>query len=176
MPPVQAAERARNCLPRRLPFASKCQKRLRFAGKFVLIPPRRKKSPFHEAVCLAEARLAPSAPSALHSPEISSAVQRRRCRSVSDLFLYRRSRRSRREPVTGWITVPKIWIAHDIGRALNLLRPRSSRRQRLPWASTKPHGRAGIQRLPKEALPRPRSQFPSMLSTRAPLRSTCPTL
>jgi xanthine dehydrogenase molybdopterin-binding subunit B len=22
-------------------------------------------------------------------------------------------------PVTGWITVPKIWIAHDIGRALN---------------------------------------------------------
>ena len=22
-------------------------------------------------------------------------------------------------PATGWITVPKIWIAHDIGRALN---------------------------------------------------------
>jgi 4-hydroxybenzoyl-CoA reductase subunit alpha len=22
-------------------------------------------------------------------------------------------------PVTGWITVPKVWIAHDIGRALN---------------------------------------------------------
>jgi len=23
------------------------------------------------------------------------------------------------DPVTGWVTVPKIWIAHDIGRALN---------------------------------------------------------
>ena len=22
-------------------------------------------------------------------------------------------------PITGWITVPKVWIAHDIGRAIN---------------------------------------------------------
>jgi hypothetical protein len=23
------------------------------------------------------------------------------------------------DPITGWVTVPKVWIAHDIGRALN---------------------------------------------------------
>ena len=31
----------------------------------------------------------------------------------------RRSSRSRSIPTTGWIAVPRVWIAHDIGRALN---------------------------------------------------------
>ena len=52
-------------------------------------------------------------------PRAPGQVQGRRRRPVARVLLHRLRGRGRGRRATGWIHVPKIWIAHDIGRAIN---------------------------------------------------------
>ena len=62
------------------------------------------------------------------------------------------------DPATGWITVPKIWIAHDIGRAINPVLARGRSRAACTWGFRGAHGRAGVFRRLPPALRRARAQ------------------
>ncbi|HXJ17440.1 MAG TPA: molybdopterin cofactor-binding domain-containing protein, partial [Candidatus Polarisedimenticolia bacterium] len=120
---VQAAERAKAMLAEAV--ADKLQvpkERLRFADNAVFdTAAPEKRVNFQEAVCLGETRFgtigtvgsytAPKFPAARYkgggvgpSPTYSFSA------AVIEVEV---------NSMTGWITVPKVWIAHDIGRALN---------------------------------------------------------
>jgi 4-hydroxybenzoyl-CoA reductase subunit alpha len=120
---VQAAERAKAMLAEAV--ADKLQvpkERLRFADNAVFdTAAPEKRVTFQEAVCLGETRFgtigtvgsytAPKFPAARYkgggvgpSPTYSFSA------AVIEVEV---------NSMTGWVTVPKVWIAHDIGRALN---------------------------------------------------------
>jgi len=119
---LQAAERARAMLAeavsQRLAVP---QERLRFAQKHVfdsLAPERR--VTFAEATCLAEAQFGTIGTVGSYTPPKSPALYKGGGVGPSPTYSYTAAVvEAVVDPVTGWITVPKIWIAHDIGRALN---------------------------------------------------------
>jgi 4-hydroxybenzoyl-CoA reductase subunit alpha len=119
---LQAAERARELLAEAVAIRLEVPKeRLRFAGKqvFDLAAPE-KRVPFHEAVCLAEARFGTIGTVGSYTPPKSPALYKGGGVGPSPTYSYTAAVvEVAVNPVTGWITVPKIWIAHDIGRALN---------------------------------------------------------
>jgi 4-hydroxybenzoyl-CoA reductase subunit alpha len=119
---LQAAERARELLAEAVAIRLEVPKeRLRFAGKqvFDLVAPE-KRVPFHEAVCLAEARFGTIGTVGSYTPPKSPALYKGGGVGPSPTYSYTAAVvEVAVNPVTGWITVPKIWIAHDIGRALN---------------------------------------------------------
>ena len=119
---LQAAERARELLAEAVAIRLEVPKeRLRFAGKqvFDLAAPE-KRVPFHEAVCLAEARFGTISTVGSYTPPKSPALYKGGGVGPSPTYSYTAAVvEVAVNPVTGWITVPKIWIAHDIGRALN---------------------------------------------------------
>ncbi len=80
------------------------------------------------------------------------------------------------DATTGWIHVPKIWIAHDIGRALNPVLARGQvERLGLHGAVRGADGGAGVPAPAAEAVARARApQARRCSSTRASPRSTCP--
>jgi hypothetical protein len=53
----------------------------------------------------------------LYSPPRAPGGTGRGRRAVANLLVFRLRAGSGSGPGTGWIAVPKIWIAHDIGRA-----------------------------------------------------------
>jgi 4-hydroxybenzoyl-CoA reductase subunit alpha len=119
---LQAAERARELLAEAVAIRLEVPKeRLRFADKHVFdsVTPE-KRLPFHEAVCLAEARFGTIGTVGSYTPPKSPALYKGGGVGPSPTYSYTAAVvEVAVNPVTGWITVPKIWIAHDIGRALN---------------------------------------------------------
>jgi len=119
---LQAAERARELLAEAVAIRLEVPKeRLRFAEKSVFDSAApEKRVPFHEAVCLAEARFGTIGTVGSYSPPKSPALYKGGGVGPSPTYSYTAAViEVAVNPVTGWITVPKIWIAHDIGRALN---------------------------------------------------------
>jgi 4-hydroxybenzoyl-CoA reductase alpha subunit len=119
---LQAAERARELLAEAVAIRLEVPKeRLCFAGKSVFDSASpEKRVPFHEAVCLAEARFGTIGTVGSYTPPKSPALYKGGGVGPSPTYSYTAAVvEVAVNPVTGWITVPKIWIAHDIGRALN---------------------------------------------------------
>jgi 4-hydroxybenzoyl-CoA reductase subunit alpha len=119
---LQAAERAKALLAQAV--AEKLvvpRERLRFADKNVFdAADPEKRVPFREAVCLAEARFGTIGTVGSYTPPKSPALYKGGGVGPSPTYSYSAAVvEVFVNPTTGWITVPKIWIAHDIGRALN---------------------------------------------------------
>jgi 4-hydroxybenzoyl-CoA reductase alpha subunit len=119
---LQAAERARALLAEAVSTRLEVPKeRLRFAGHRVFDPAAPEKSvSFQEAVCLAEARFGTIGTVGSYTPPKSPALYKGGGVGPSPTYSYTAAVvEVSVNSVTGWITVPNIWIAHDIGRALN---------------------------------------------------------
>ena len=119
---LQAAERGKAIL--REAAAEKLQVpkgRLCFAGKRVFDSAAPEKGlTFQEAVCLAEARFGAIGTVGSYTPPTSPALYKGGGVGPSPTYSYSAAVvQVEVNSVTGWVTVPKVWIAHDIGRALN---------------------------------------------------------
>src|SRR5208282_874807 len=119
---LQAAERARAMLAEAVSKRLEVpQHRLRFAEKHVFdyAAPERRVT-FQEASCLAEAQFGTISAVGSYTPPKSPALFKGGGVGPSPTYSYSAAVvEVAVNPVTGWITVPRIWIAHDIGRALN---------------------------------------------------------
>jgi len=119
---LQAAERAKAMLMEAVAERLDVPKeRLRFADKRVFDSAAPEKGvTFQEAVCLAEARFGTVGTVGSYTPPKSPAQFKGGGVGPSPTYSYSAAVvEVTVDPVTGWINVPKIWIAHDIGRALN---------------------------------------------------------
>jgi 4-hydroxybenzoyl-CoA reductase subunit alpha len=119
---LQAAERAKSIIADAVAERLTIPKdRLSFADKRVFDSAAPEKSfTFAEAVCLAEARFGTIGTVGSYTPPKSPALFKGGGVGPSPTYSYSAAVvEVVVNPVTGWITVPKIWIAHDIGRALN---------------------------------------------------------
>jgi len=119
---LQAAERAKAMLVEAVAERLDVPKeRLRFADKRVFDSAAPEKGvTFQEAVCLAEARFGTVGTVGSYTPPKSPAQFKGGGVGPSPTYSYSAAVvEVTVDPVTGWINVPKIWIAHDIGRALN---------------------------------------------------------
>jgi len=119
---LQAAERAKELLAEAVAIRLEAPKeRLRFADKRVFdsADPGRG-VPFSEAVSLAEARFGTIGTVGSYTPPKSPALYKGGGVGPSPTYSYTAAVvEVAVDSITGWITVPKIWIAHDIGRPLN---------------------------------------------------------
>ncbi len=119
---LQAAERGKAIIAQAVSEKLEVPKeRLRFAGRRVFDSAAPGKGvAFQEAVCLAEARFGTIGTVGSYTPPKSPALYKGGGVGPSPTYSYSAAVvEVIVNPVTGWITVPKIWIAHDIGRALN---------------------------------------------------------
>ena len=119
---LQAAERAKSLLA--VAAAAKLDvpaERLRFAEKFVFdAAAPEKRMAFRDAVCAAEAKFGTIGTVGSYTPPKSPALYKGGGVGPSPTYSYSAAVvEVAVHPATGWVTVPKIWIAHDIGRALN---------------------------------------------------------
>jgi 4-hydroxybenzoyl-CoA reductase subunit alpha len=119
---VQAAERARELLAdavsRRLGVP---KDRLTFAERRVFdsADPRTGVS-FQEAVCMAEAQFGTIGTTGSYTPPKPAAHFKGGGVGPSPTYSYTAAVvEVEVDPQTGWIRVPRVWIAHDIGRGLN---------------------------------------------------------
>ena len=119
---IQAAERAREIIAHAvgdrldIPVA-----RLVFANRrvFDASDPDRGVT-FQEAVCIAEAVVGTIGTTGSYTPPKSAAKFKGGGVGPSPTYSYTAAVvEVDVDPSTGWITVPRVWIAHDIGRALN---------------------------------------------------------
>jgi 4-hydroxybenzoyl-CoA reductase subunit alpha len=119
---IQGAERAKAMLAEAVATRLEVPiERLRFADNRVFdsAAPERGVT-FPEAVCLAEARFGTIGTVGSYTPPKSPALYKGGGVGPSPTYSYSAAViEVEVNPTTGWITVPKIWIAHDIGRALN---------------------------------------------------------
>ena len=75
---------------------------------------------FQEAVCIAEAQFGTIGTTGSYTPPKSAAQFKGGGVGPSPTYSYTAAVvEVTVDPETGWITVPRVWIAHDIGRALN---------------------------------------------------------
>src|SRR5919108_294796 len=119
---IQAAERGKALLAEAVALKLDVPKeRLRFADKRVFdstVP--EKGVSFAEAICLAEARFGTIGTVGSYTPPKSPALYKGGGVGPSPTYSYSAAVvEVEVNPVTGWGHVPKVWIAHDIGRALN---------------------------------------------------------
>jgi 4-hydroxybenzoyl-CoA reductase subunit alpha len=119
---VQAAERAREILAEAVSKKLEVPKsRLVFASRrvFDCEAPDRGLT-FQEAVCLAEAIVGTIGTTGSYTPPKSAAKFKGGGVGPSPTYSYTAAVvEVEVDPGTGWITVPRVWIAHDIGRAIN---------------------------------------------------------
>jgi 4-hydroxybenzoyl-CoA reductase subunit alpha len=119
---IQAAERARDVLARAVSHKLDVPAgRLVFADRRVFDSedPGRGVS-FSEAVGLAEAAFGTVGTTGSYTPPRSAARFKGGGVGPSPTYSYTAAVvEADVDPSTGWITVPRVWIAHDIGRALN---------------------------------------------------------
>jgi 4-hydroxybenzoyl-CoA reductase subunit alpha len=119
---IQAAERARDRLAeaaaKKLGVAPN---RLVFAGRRVFDAERPEHGiTFSEAVCLAEAMFGTIGATGSYTPPRSAARFKGGGVGPSPTYSYSAAVvEVDVDPATGWIDVHRVWIAHDIGRALN---------------------------------------------------------
>jgi 4-hydroxybenzoyl-CoA reductase alpha subunit len=119
---LQAAERAKAFLAEAVSARLEIpMERLCFAGKRVFDSAAPDKGvTFQEAVCLAESRFGTIGTVGSYTPPKSPALYKGGGVGPSPTYSYTAAIvEVAVNSITGWITVPKIWIAHDIGRALN---------------------------------------------------------
>src|SRR5207245_7936060 len=119
---LQAAERGRAIIADAIAEKLDVPKeRLCFAGKRVFdsAAPEEGVS-FQEAVCIAEVRFGTIDTVGSYTPPKSPALYKGGGVGPSPTYSYSAAVvEVEVNPVTGWVIVPKVWIAHDIGRALN---------------------------------------------------------
>jgi 4-hydroxybenzoyl-CoA reductase subunit alpha len=119
---LQAAERARSMIAEAVGIKLEVLKeRLCFADHRVYDKeaPERGVS-FQEAICLAETKFGTLGAVGSYSPPKSPALYKGGGVGPSPTYSYSAAVvEVEVNPKTGWITVPKVWITHDIGRALN---------------------------------------------------------
>jgi 4-hydroxybenzoyl-CoA reductase subunit alpha len=119
---IQAAERARDLIAQAV--AAKIEvpvERLVFAERRVFDTEDAAKGvTFQEAVCMAEARFGTLGTTGSYTPPKSAARFKGGGVGPSPTYSYTAAVvEVEVDPESGWITVPRVWIAHDIGRALN---------------------------------------------------------
>ena len=119
---IQAAERARDLI------ADAVAAKLAVARERITFAERRvfdSENPstgmtFQEAVCLAEAKFGTLGTTGSYTPPRSPAKFKGGGVGPSPTYSYTAAVvEVEVDPDTGWLTVPRVWIAHDIGRALN---------------------------------------------------------
>ena len=119
---IQAAERARDLL------ASAVSKKLAVPKERLVFADRRvfdveepsKGVGFAEAVCLAETMFGTLGTTGSYTPPRSAAKFKGGGVGPSPTYSYTAAVvEVNVDPSTGWIDVPRVWIAHDIGRSLN---------------------------------------------------------
>jgi 4-hydroxybenzoyl-CoA reductase subunit alpha len=119
---IQAAERGKVLLAEAVALKLAIPKeRLRFADKRVCdsTAPDVGVS-FAEAICLAEARFGTIGTVGSYTPPKSPALYKGGGVGPSPTYSYSAAVvEVQVNPITGWVHVPKVWMAHDIGRALN---------------------------------------------------------
>jgi len=119
---IQAAERAREILADAVaPRMGVPKTRLTFAGGRVFDSEHPAAGmTFQEAVCAAEAIVGTIGTTGSYTPPKSAAKFKGGGVGPSPTYSYTAAVvEVTVDPETGWIAVPKVWIAHDIGRALN---------------------------------------------------------
>ncbi len=119
---LQAAERGKAIIAEAVAEKLEVPKeRLRFADKRVFDSAAPEKGfTFQEAVCIAEARFGTIGTVGSYTPPKSPALYKGGGVGPSPTYSYSAAVvEVQVNPITGWVTVPKVWIAHDIGRALN---------------------------------------------------------
>ena len=119
---IQAAERARELLARAAAKHLEVpETRLAFSGRRVFdVENPDHGVTFREAVCLAEAEFGTIGTVGSYTPPASAAKYKGGGVGPSPTYSYSAAVvEVEVDRVTGWLTVPRVWIAHDIGRALN---------------------------------------------------------
>ena len=119
---IQAAERGKALLAEAVSLKLDVPKeRLQFADQRVFDSTApHKGASFAEAICLAEARFGTIGTVGSYTPPKSPALYKGGGVGPSPTYSYSAAVvEVEVNPVTGWVHVPKVWIAHDIGRALN---------------------------------------------------------
>src|SRR5213076_51056 len=119
---IQAAERARDLLAEAVAAKLGVAKdRLAFADRRVVdVEHRATGVTFSEAVCLAEAMFGTIGTTGSYTPPRSAARFKGGGVGPSPTYSYSAAIvEVAVDQSTGWIEVPRVWIAHDIGRALN---------------------------------------------------------
>ena len=119
---LQAAERGKALLAEAVALELEIPKeRLRFEDHRVFDSAAPAKGvSFAEAVSLAEARFGTIGTVGSYTPPSSPALYKGGGVGPSPTYSYSAAVvEVRVHPATGWVDVPKVWIAHDIGRALN---------------------------------------------------------
>jgi len=119
---IQAAERARELI------ATAVSDRLQIPKDQIVFADRRvfdtadpaKGMSFQEAVCVAEAKFGLIGTTGSYTPPKSAARFKGGGVGPSPTYSYTAAVvETFVDPDTGWITVPRVWIAHDIGQAIN---------------------------------------------------------
>ena len=119
---IQAAERARDLLaPAVAEHLEIAKERLVFAeGRVFDAADPAVSVSFREAVCLAEAKFGTIGTTGSYTPPPSPALFKGGGVGPSPTYSYTASVvEVEVDPVTGWLSVPRVWIAHDIGRSIN---------------------------------------------------------
>ena len=119
---LQAAERGKALLAEAVALKLEVPKeRLRFAGSRVFDSAAPDKGvSFAEAICLAEARFGTIGTVGSYTPPKSPALYKGGGVGPSPTYSYSAAVvEAEVNPLTGWVHVRKVWMAHDIGRALN---------------------------------------------------------
>jgi 4-hydroxybenzoyl-CoA reductase subunit alpha len=119
---IQAAERARDLLADAVSVKlGVARERLVFAERRVFdVEHPETGVTFTDAVCLAEARFGTLGTVGSYTPPRSAARYKGGGVGPSPTYSYSASIvEVEVDPATGWLHVPRVWIAHDIGRALN---------------------------------------------------------
>ena len=119
---IQAAERARDLLAKAVGDRLQIpETQVTFADRrvFDAADPSRGVT-FQEAVCLAEARFGAIGTTGSYTPPKSAARFKGGGVGPSPTYSYTAAVvEVDVDPETGWIAVPRVWIAHDIGQAIN---------------------------------------------------------
>jgi 4-hydroxybenzoyl-CoA reductase subunit alpha len=119
---IQAAERAREILADAVSTRLGVPvQQLVFADRRVFDGERPEQGvTFQEAVCIAEARVGTIGTTGSYTPPKPASQFKGGGVGPSPTYSYTAAVvEVEVDPDTGWITVPRVWIAHDIGRALN---------------------------------------------------------
>jgi len=119
---IQAAERAREILASAVSARLDVPiERLVFADRRVFDSERPELGvTFQEAVCIAEARVGTIGTTGSYTPPKSAGHYKGGGVGPTPTYSYTAAVvEVDVDPETGWIAVPRVWIAHDIGRALN---------------------------------------------------------
>src|SRR5437899_3332943 len=119
---LQAAERGKAIIAEAVAEKLEVPKeRLRFADKRVFDSSAPEKGlTFQEGICIQEARFGTIGTVGSYTPPKSPALYKGGGVGPSPTYSYSAAVvEVEVTPVTGWVIVPRVWIAHDIGRALN---------------------------------------------------------